>query len=60
MREIDIHDVAQQMLADRGIQAIADAAQKATHCEQNGEAEQARTWRHIEDAMKMMRGPHQS
>jgi hypothetical protein len=25
-----------------------------------GEIELTRTWRHIEDAMKLMRGPHQS
>jgi hypothetical protein len=60
MREIDIHDVARQMLAERGIQAIAEAAQKASRCESKGEVEEAKTWRHIEDAMKMMRGPHQS
>ena len=27
---------------------------------QKGETELAKTWRHIEDAMKLMRGPHQS
>ena len=27
---------------------------------EKGEVELAKTWRHIEDAMKMMRGPHQS
>jgi hypothetical protein len=29
-------------------------------CESKGDDEEAREWRHIEDAMKMMRGPHQS
>ena len=29
-------------------------------CENKGDTEEAREWRHIEDAMKMMRGPHQS
>jgi hypothetical protein len=29
-------------------------------CESKGEADEAKEWRHIEDAMKMMRGPHQS
>jgi hypothetical protein len=28
-------------------------------CERKGETEEASEWRHIEDAMKMMRGPHQ-
>ena len=39
--------------------AIAQAAQNAIACERKGEAEEAREWRHVEDAMKMMRGPHQ-
>jgi hypothetical protein len=28
--------------------------------ESKGEDEEAKEWRHLEDAMKMMRGPHQS
>jgi hypothetical protein len=60
MREMEIHDIARQMLEKHGGQAIAQAAQKAVTCEQEGQAEEAREWRHIEDAMKLMRGPHQS
>ncbi len=60
MREMEIHDIARQMLERHGGQAIAQAAQKAVTCEQQGQADEAREWRHIEDAMKMMRGPHQS
>jgi hypothetical protein len=33
---------------------------KATECEAEGKMELARDWRHVEDALKMMRGPHQS
>jgi hypothetical protein len=36
------------------------AAQNAIELEAKGELELARTWRHVEDAMKLMRGPHQS
>ncbi len=43
-----------------GLTAIAQAAQNAQACEHKGEAEEAKEWRHVEDAMKMMRGPHQS
>ena len=43
----------------RTVPAIAEAAQNAIELESNGEMELARTWRHIEDAMKIMRGPHQ-
>ncbi len=60
MREMEIHDIARQMLERHGGQAIAQAAQKAVTCEEQGDVEEAREWRHIEDAMKMMRGPHQS
>ncbi|PJG56777.1 hypothetical protein CVM73_04345 [Bradyrhizobium forestalis] len=60
MREMEIHDYARQLLEAHGPKAIAEAAQNAIDLEQKGELELAKTWRHIEDAMKMMRGPHQS
>ncbi|MBR1219584.1 hypothetical protein JQ557_16380 [Bradyrhizobium sp. U87765 SZCCT0131] len=60
MREMEIHDIARQMLERHGQQAIATAAQKAQAYEKDGDNVEARNWRHIEDAMKMMRGPHQS
>jgi hypothetical protein len=56
--EMQIHTIARQMLEKHG--AIAQAAQNAVACESKGDDEEAREWRHIEDAMKMMRGPHQS
>jgi hypothetical protein len=59
MREIDIHDYARQLLEAHGAKAIAEAAQKAISFEKKGELEQAKDWRHIEAAMKLMRGPHQ-
>jgi hypothetical protein len=58
--EIQIHVIARQMFEKHGLEAIAEAAQNAQACENTGDAEEAREWRHIEDAMKMMRGPHQS
>ncbi|MFB9267127.1 hypothetical protein ACFFWD_28880 [Bradyrhizobium erythrophlei] len=58
--ETQIHIIARQMLEKHGPQAIAEAAQLAVACEGKGETEEAREWRHIEAAMKMMRGPHQS
>lgn len=60
VREIEIHNYARQLLEAHGPQAIAEAAQKAIECEKQGEVELARNWRHVEDALKMMRGPHQS
>jgi hypothetical protein len=58
--EIQIHSIARQMIEKHGFEAIARAAQNALACESKGDAEEAREWRHIEDAMKIMRGPHNS
>jgi hypothetical protein len=53
--EMQIHVIARQMFEKHGLQAIAQAAQNAQACENKGDTEEAREWRHIEDAMKMMR-----
>ncbi|MGH6777836.1 MAG: hypothetical protein ACRECL_07490 [Bradyrhizobium sp.] len=58
--ETQIHTIARQMLEQHGPDAIARAAQSAVACENKGDGEEAREWRHIEDAMKIMRGPHNS
>jgi hypothetical protein len=58
--QTQIHTIARQMFEKHGTGAIAEAARLALACERKGEAEEAEEWRHIEDAMKMMRGPHQS
>ncbi|MFH1341312.1 MAG: hypothetical protein ABIL01_08865 [Pseudomonadota bacterium] len=58
--ETQIHTIARQMIEQRGFGAIAEAARIAQECESKGEADEAREWRQIQDAMKMMRGPHQS
>jgi hypothetical protein len=58
--ETQIHTIARQMIERHGFEAIAEAARNAMACEGRGEAEEAREWRHIEDAMKIMRGPHYS
>jgi hypothetical protein len=60
MQEIEIQDYARQLLEAHGDKAVAEAAQKACALEKQGESEQAETWRHIEAALKLMRGPHES
>jgi hypothetical protein len=60
MQETEIHSYARQLMETHGPRAIAKAAQRATECEAQGRPDQARDWRHVEDALKMMRGPHQS
>ena len=59
MREGDVHDYARQLLEARGAAAVAEAAQKASRLEERGEREQAATWRRVEAALKLMRGPHE-
>jgi hypothetical protein len=59
MREAEIYDYARQLLDAHGAQAVVEAAQKASSFEQQGHNEQAQTWRRIEAAMKLIRGPHQ-
>ncbi len=58
MQEIDIRDYARQLLETHGSKAIAEAAQRACEFEKEGKFEQAEIWRHIEAALKTMRGPH--
>jgi hypothetical protein len=58
--ETQIHTIARQMIEKHGFEAIAQAARNAVACEGKGDTEEAREWRHIEDAMKIMRGPHHS
>jgi hypothetical protein len=60
MQETDIQDYARQLLEAHGDKAVAEAAQKASALEKQGDSEQAETWRHIEAALKLMRGPHAS
>lgn len=60
MREIEIHDYAQQLLGIHGDKAVAEAAQTAYAYEQQHLNEEAETWRRVEAALKLMRGPHVS
>jgi hypothetical protein len=60
MREVEIQDYARQLLEAHGDKAVAEAAQKACGFETQGNSEEAETWRHIEAALKLMRGPHES
>jgi hypothetical protein len=60
MTEVQVHTVARQMLEQHGFAAIAKAAEQARACEGRGEADEAKEWRHIANAMKIIRGPHQS
>jgi hypothetical protein len=60
VQTIDVQDYARQLLDAQGFKAIAQAAQKASAFEAQGDAKQAQTWRRIEAALIEMRGPHES
>lgn len=60
MQEIDIQDYARRLFEAHGDKAIAEAAQKARAHEEKHEREEAKTWRHIEAAIKLLNGPHAS
>jgi hypothetical protein len=48
MQESEVYDYARQLLEAHGDKAVA---------EQQGQSEEAETWRHIEAALKLIRGP---
>jgi hypothetical protein len=60
MGEMEIYDYARQLLEAHGEMAVVEAAQKARSFEENGQTEEAETWRGIEAALKLMQGPHVS
>ena len=60
MQTAEVQDYARQLFEAHGSRAIAEAAQKARAYEEEGDSEQAETWRRIEAALIRMRGPHVS
>jgi hypothetical protein len=56
----EIHDYARRFIGTHGDRAEAEAAQKATECERQGDKVQAEDWRRIQAAIKQMRGPRVS
>jgi hypothetical protein len=60
MQETNIQDYARQLFDAHGDKAIVEAAQRARSFEEQGNTEEAATWRHIESTLQMMRGPNQS
>jgi hypothetical protein len=60
MEEITVTEYALQLLEAHGGRAVAEAAQRAVACEERSDNEAARTWRRVEAALKLMRGPSAS
>jgi hypothetical protein len=60
MQAIETQDYARQLLETQGDKAVVVAANKARAFEEKGNNKEARIWRQIETALKLMRGPRQS
>ncbi|MBY8978188.1 hypothetical protein KHP62_20425 [Rhodobacteraceae bacterium NNCM2] len=59
MQISDIKSYANQMFEQTGPKAIAIAAQKARALEDEGNTDEAETWRKIEEFLLEKRGAHQ-
>jgi len=60
MQAVEVQEYARRLWEAHGSKAIAEAAQKASAFDQQGDREQADTWRSIEQALLLMRGPNES
>lgn len=60
MQAIEIQEHARKLKDAHGDKAILEAAQKAREMDEAGDREQAETWRRIEAALMLLRGPHVS
>jgi hypothetical protein len=60
MGELEINDYARQLVEAHGGRSVVEAAHNAYSYEEKGEIEEAETWRRIEAALKLMRGPDAS
>jgi hypothetical protein len=59
MKATDISALARHLFATQGAKAIAEAAQKASFCQESGDEKQAKIWQRVEAVLREMRGPHQ-
>ncbi|MGI9483889.1 MAG: hypothetical protein ACR2OR_16190 [Hyphomicrobiales bacterium] len=57
MNFTEVQHYAEQLYAAHGDKAEAEAAQKVTQYEGEGDTEQAEIWRKIRAAVRQMRGP---
>lgn len=60
MHTTEIQEFARRLTQAHGAKAIVEAAQKAVAFERAGDKEQAQTWRRVEAALLLMRGPRQT
>lgn len=57
MHALEVEEHARLLMAAHGPKAIAEAAQKARHYEEEGREGDAQDWRRIEAALVLLAGP---
>ncbi len=57
---LTIQDQARRLYDAHGDKAEFEAAQKARVLEEQGDTDQAETWRKVREAIRLLRGPHES
>ena len=60
MNASEISAIAHHLFETQGAKAIAEAARKAESFRQAGDAQQARVWERVEEALRELRGPRES
>jgi hypothetical protein len=60
MQLSEVHDYARQLLSMHGDKARLVAAQRCIESERRGDHREAEDWRRIREALKEIRGPHES
>ena len=60
MEMSQVHDYASQLVRLHGDKAQLVAAQRAIESERRGDHQEAEDWRRITEALKEMRGAHES
>ena len=60
MSIVQIDDYARRLYSAHGDRAEYEAAQKAKDCEARGDTDTAEQWRQVREAIRVLRGPHES
>ncbi|MGE0626660.1 MAG: hypothetical protein AB7O43_02465 [Hyphomicrobiaceae bacterium] len=60
MHATEIQEHARKLFDAHGAKAVAEAAQRAAALERQGDRDDARDWRRIEAALRLMNGPRES
>jgi len=60
MGSADVSAIARHLFETQGAKAIAEAAQKSDAFRKAGDQEQANHWQRVENALRDLRGAHQS